>query len=166
MTKKPKADYPRKITGSMLFTSDDLTGIPEIEVAFCLDVDSKGNRRVVYTSARMPSRFMQNIKPTYFEDSKCIVEYNDKNLVYSIVLNSIDSFIDRDTSEAKQDSEIDKYAKNAKDPDLAVILGICQIVWSCLEDNFGMIDLSGNFIKEVAKAFIENEEEDDLGMDM
>lgn len=157
MTKKPKADYPKKISGNLYISADDQLGIPELELFFSLDIDSKGNRKVVTCSGRIPSRVTQHtLKPVYFEQSKCVVDYNDKDEVYAITMNSLDPFIDPDSQLPVADSEIERYCRMTEDIDLMILVNICQFLWTSLMDNIPTIDISGKFIKTVIKTFQEN----------
>ena len=166
MTKKTKADYPKRITGTLNVSADEQLGVAELELFFSLDIDSKGNRRVMSCGGRIPSRFTeQNIKPVYFEQSKCVVDYNGKDEVYSITLNSLDPFIDPDSQLPIADSEIERYCRMTEDMDLMVLVNICQFLWTSIMDNIGTIDLSGKFIKTVIKTFQENLGEPDIETD-
>jgi hypothetical protein len=157
MRQKRKADYPKTISGTLNISADDQLGIGELELSFNLDIDSKGYRRVVSCGGRIPSRFTeQNIRPVYFEQSKCIVDYNAKDEVYSVTMKSLEPFIDKESDMPIADSEIEKYCRMTEDMDLMVLINICQFLWTSLMDNLDTIDLSGKFIKTVIKSFQEN----------
>lgn len=157
MTLKGKSDYPKRITGTLNVSGDDQLGIAELELFFSMDIDSKGKRKVVSCGGRIPSRFTEaEIKPIYFEQSKCVVDYNGKDEVYSINMTSIDPFLDRDSNLPTADSEIEKYCRMTEDMDLMVLVNVCQFLWTSLTDNLDIIDMSGKFIKAVIKAFHDN----------
>jgi hypothetical protein len=156
MTKKHKADYPKRINGTFTISGDEQLGISEIELFFSLDVDSKGNRRIVSCGGRIPSRFTETaVKPIYFEQSKCVVDYNSKDEVYSVTMTSMDPFIDAEGTPTT-DSEIEKYCRLTEDMDLMVLVNICQFLWTSLMDNVDIIDMCGRFIKAVIKTFHDN----------
>jgi hypothetical protein len=164
MSKKIKSDYPKRITGTLNVSADEQLSIPELELSFSMDIDSKGNRRIVSCGARMPSKFTEaDLKPIYFEQSKCVVDYNGKDEVYSIAMTSIDPFIDRDSNLPIPDSEIEKYCRMTEDMDLMVLVNVCQFLWTSLADNLDIIDMSGKFIKAVIKAFHDNINDEDIG---
>lgn len=163
MTKKAKADYPKRINGTLTISGDDQLGIAELELFFCLDIDSKGKRRVVSCGGRIPSRFTEaDLKPIYFENSKCIVDYNAKDEVYGMTMNSIDPFMDVENDTVAGESEIEKYCKLTEDRDLMVLINVCQFLWTSLMDNIEIIDISGKFIKTVIKTFNEHMGDSDM----
>jgi hypothetical protein len=156
MAKNSKADYPKRISGTLNISADQQLNIPELELCFTLDVDSKGNRKVVSCGGRIPGRFTEtDIKPIYFENSKCIVYYNQKDEIYSITITSIDPFLDSETKMPIAESEVEKYCRLTEDIDLMVLINICQFMWTSLMDNLDTIDISGKFIKAVIKTFNE-----------
>jgi len=166
MTKKTKSDYPKRITGTLNVSADTQLGIPELELFFSMDVDSKGNRRIVSCGSRMPSRFTEaDVKPIYFEQSKCVVDYNGKDEVYSMTMTSIDPFIDRESNLPIAESEIERYCRMTEDMDLMILVNVCQFLWTSLADNLDIIDMSGKFIKAVIKAFHDNVGDGDIGTD-
>ena len=166
MDSKLKADYPRRINGSITCSADDKLGVPELELTFELGIDSKGDRKVVSVGARIPSRFAGfPVKPIFFEQSKCIVDYNSRDEVYAVMLSSIDAFINPETKTPIFDSEIEKYCRLTEDVSLMILINACQFLWTGLLDNIDIINMSGQFIKAVLKNFQEGISDLDEGVD-
>ena len=148
--------------------SEDTAGdIPEMELSFIMDRDSKGGRRVVSVSTRFPSRYTAVPQvPIIFDESKTIVTLNDKHETYSVFMSSVDPFIlEGDVPEAAPPTDIERYAKSTGDIHMFILLNACQFGWSLLLETSSMVDMAGAVAVKTMNNYLSSAGDEDMGLD-
>lgn len=145
--KKLAPEYPKDISGTVVFSADTSLDLPEVTIHYLSTVNSKNERQVVSVTVSYSNREPDIDKCVEFSEGRITADFDSDKSPCSLTFNSVNDLVDLNTGENKFNTSLEKYIEDTQDIELLLLMQIGLQFWGTMMDIFPLVDICGALIK-------------------